>query len=245
MASARAVIIAVMPPPLTTAVLVHSPFLGPASLSPLVGALAARGVPALPLDLRPSVMAPPVHQRLIGAFADAIGDAEVTGPVVLVGHSGAGPLLPAFADALDDDVAGLVFLDAGMPTPGHSWRDLAPPELYGSLRDRSRGGQLPRWDQWFATNPLDELVLDAELRAAITEEVQEVPLAFLKEARPDLDWTGPGGYVQLSTAYTDDLAEAESRGWPVRRLAMHHLAPAADPEPVADAIDQVLTEILG
>src|SRR6266511_2587953 len=103
---------------MATAVLVHSPFLGPASLRPLADSLAAHGHPAVLLDLRPSVVAPPVHQVLVGAFADAIGDAALSGPVVLVGHSGAGPLLPAFADALEESVAGLVFVDAGLPTPG-------------------------------------------------------------------------------------------------------------------------------
>jgi pimeloyl-ACP methyl ester carboxylesterase len=229
---------------LATAVLVHSPFLGPASLRPLADALAAEGHPAVLLDLRPSVVAPPVHQVLVGAFADAIGDTELTGPVVLVGHSGAGPLLPAFADALEDLVAGLVFLDAGLPTPGRSWRDTVPPEPYLALRDRSRDGLLPHWHRWFEDDPLTGLVADPELRAEIADEAPEVPLAFLKEARPDLEWEGPCGYVMLSAAYTADADEARSRGWPVRRLTLHHLAPATDPEPVAAAVLEVLAELL-
>src|SRR5262249_40904178 len=95
-----------------TAVLVHSPFLGPASLRPLADALAAHGHPAVLPDLRPSVVSAPVHQVLVGAFADAMGEEALTGHVVLIGHSGAGPLLPAFADALEDTVTGLVFVDA-------------------------------------------------------------------------------------------------------------------------------------
>src|SRR4051812_4506928 len=120
-----------------TAVLVHSPFLGPASLRPLADALAAHGHPAeellagssidvVLLDLRPSVVSAPVHQVLVGAFADAVGEEELAGQVVLIGHSGAGPLLPAFADALEDTVTGLVFLEAGLPTRGRGGRDPGP-----------------------------------------------------------------------------------------------------------------------
>jgi pimeloyl-ACP methyl ester carboxylesterase len=229
-----------MPATPVTAVLVHSPFLGPASLRPLADALAALGHPAVLLDLRPSVVAPPVHQVLLGAFADAMGEELLDGPVVLVGHSGAGPLLPAFADALEEAVTGLVFVDAGLPTPGRAWRDTVPTELYQELRGMSRDGQLPRWQRWFSPNPLDTLVADEELRAEIADEAPEVPIAFLKEERPDVTWDGPAGYVQLSAAYASDADQAEALGWPVRRLDTHHLAPATDPAPVAQAILEVL-----
>jgi pimeloyl-ACP methyl ester carboxylesterase len=233
-----------MPATPVTAVLVHSPFLGPASLRPLADALAALGHPAVLLDLRPSVVAPPVHQVLLGAFADAMGEEPLEGPVVLIGHSGAGPLLPAFADSLEDVVTGLVFVDAGLPTPGRSWRDTVPPSLYAGLRASSREGQLPRWQRWFDPDPLETLVADPALRAEIADEAPEVPIAFLKEERPEVEWTGPAGYVQLSEPYAADAAEAESRGWPTRRLDTHHLAPATDPGPVATAILEVLATLL-
>ncbi|OLF13341.1 alpha/beta fold hydrolase [Actinophytocola xanthii] len=233
-----------MPASPITAVLVHSPFLGPASLRPLADALAAHGHPALLLDLRPSVVATPVHQVLLGAFADAMSEEELGGEVVLVGHSGAGPLLPAFADVLEDTVTGLVFLDAGLPTPGRSWRDTVPAELYSHLRALSREGRLPRWQRWFDPDPLAELVADEELRAEIADEAPEVPIAFLKEPRPEVSWSGPAGYVLLSQAYEADADEAAGLGWPVRRIPSHHLAPAGDPLPVATAILEVLGELL-
>jgi pimeloyl-ACP methyl ester carboxylesterase len=233
-----------MPAPPITAVLVHSPFLGPASLRPLADALAAHGHPAVLLDLRPSVVAAPVHQVLVGAFADAMSEEDLAGPVVLIGHSGAGPLLPAFADTLEDTVTGLVFVDAGLPTPGRSWRDTVPAELYQQLRAASREGQLPRWQRWFEPDPLVELVADEELRAEIADEAPNVPVAFLKEQRPEVEWSGPAGYVALSAAYADDAAAADGLGWPVRRLDTHHLAPATDPDPVAVAVLEVLAELL-
>jgi pimeloyl-ACP methyl ester carboxylesterase len=233
-----------MPATPVTAVLVHSPFLGPASLRPLADALAALGHPAVLLDLRPSVVAPPVHQVLLGAFADTMSEELLEGPVVLIGHSGAGPLLPAFADALEEGVTGLVFVDAGLPTPGRSWRDTVPAELYAELRAMSREGQLPRWQRWFDPDPLVTLVTDPDLRAEIADEAPEVPIAFLKEERPEVTWDGAAGYVQLSAPYEKDATAAESMGWPVRRLNTHHLAPATDPAPVAQAVLEVLAELL-
>lgn len=226
-----------------TAVLVHSPFLGPASLRPLADALAAHGHPAVLLDLRPSVVSAPVHQVLVGAFTDAMSEEDLAGPLVLIGHSGAGPLLPAFADALEDTVTGLVFVDAGLPTPGRSWRETVPGELYAQLKSASREGRLPRWQRWFEPDPLG-LVADEELRAEIADEAPEVPVAFLKEPRPDVEWSGPAGYVELSAVYSADADAADARGWPVRRLDSHHLAPATGPDPVAVAVLEVLAELL-
>lgn len=223
-----------------TIVLVHSPFLGPTSLRPLSEALAATGRPTVLLDLRVTVAAAPVHARMLGSFADAVSEAGLAEPTVLIGHSGAGPLLPGFADALDDPVAGLVFMDAGLPTPGRSWRETVPPALFIQLRDQSRDGLLAPWPDWFTPDPLPRLVPDTVLRAQIAEEAPEVPLAFLKEARPSVQWSGPAGYLQLSGAYDEDAAVAKRLGWPVRRLDANHLAPATDPEVVADALLRVL-----
>lgn len=229
--------------PQPTVVLVHSPFLGPTSLRPLADALGAHGRPTVLLDLRVTVAAAPVHARMIGSFADAVGEAGLTEPAVLVGHSGAGPLLPAFADALDEPVDGLVFLDAGLPTPGRSWRETVPAELFEDLRGRSRDGLLPPWPDWFNPDLLPRLVPDTVLRAQIAEEAPEVPLAFLKETRPSVEWTGAAAYLQLSGAYDRDAAAAKQLGWPVRRLDSHHLAPASDPELVADALLGLLRQL--
>lgn len=232
-----------MPRQQPTLVLVHSPFLGPASLRPLAETLATHGRPTVLLDLRVTVAAAPVHSRMIGSFADAMAEAGPVEPVVLIGHSSAGPLLPAFADALDEPAAGLVFLDAGLPTPGRSWRDTAPPERFTQLRDQSRDGLLAPWPEWFKPDPLPRLVPDTVLRAQIAEEAPEVPVAFLKETRPSAEWSGPAGYLQLSGAYDEDAAAAKRLGWPVRRIDSHHLAAASEPETVADALLRLLAQL--
>jgi hypothetical protein len=228
---------------MSTVVLVHSPFLGPASMRPLADALAAQGWPVLLMDLQMTVNEAPVHQRLIGAFADALEDSLVTDDILLVGHSGAGPLLPSFADALETTVSGIVFLDSDLPTPGRSWRETVPPSLASHTKSLVRAGKLPRWDRWFDFDPLDTLVTDAGLRAALRDEMPEVAWEFLKEQRPAVAWLGPCGYVLLSSAYFEAADEAEQRGWPVERLDTHHLAMATDPEPVAAALHAVLSKL--
>jgi len=226
-----------------TTVLVHSPFLGPATLRPLADALAAHGHPVVLLDLRVSVNSAPVHQRMIGEFADALEDSAVEGEVVLVGHSGAGPLLPAFADALEIPVGALVYLDAHLPTPGKSWRETFSPELMAHMKAISREDVMPRWDRWFPPEVLPNLIPDPVQLAEILEEAPEVPLAFLKEQRPSVLWPGTSAYLRLSPQYSDEATAASELGWPVSELDLHHLAAATHPEQVAAALVELLSRL--
>lgn len=234
---ANAAIITGMP----TVVLVHSPFLGPSSMRPLADELASDGVEVLLADLQMTVNEAPVHQRLIGAFADALEDAGVDGQLVLVGHSGAGPLLPGFADALELDVAGLVFLDSDLPTPGKAWRETVDPALVRQIKASVRDGRLPRWDRWFDSDPLK--LVPAELREEMRDEAPEVPWEFLKEQRPVVEWSGPCGYVLLSSFYEDAASRAVELGWPVERVESHHLAAATSPSTVATALKAVVSRL--
>jgi len=224
-----------------TVVLLHSPFLGPSSMRPLADELASDGVAVLLVDLQMTVNEAPVHQRLMGAFADALQDSGVEGPLVLVGHSGAGPLLPGFAYALETEVAGLVFVDSDLPTPGRSWRDTVDPELARQVKASVRGGKLPRWDRWFPEDPLR--LVPAELREEMRDEAPEVSWEFLKEQRPIVEWAGPCGYVLLSAVYEDEAGKAEALGWPVERVESHHLAAATSPSQVAAALKSVISRL--
>jgi predicted alpha/beta hydrolase family esterase len=65
-------------------------------------------------------------------------------PVVLVGHSGAGPLLPSIAHALAAEVATLIFVDASVP-PASGVAPLVPRGFLDQLRAISAEGVLPPW----------------------------------------------------------------------------------------------------
>ena len=215
-------------------VLVHSPFLGPTSLRPLATALPQPAV--LPSLTSAVVGAPPYQPRITAAVAHAIPPGEL----VLVGHSGAGPLLPGIAATLGPTVRALLFLDAGLPTPDHSWTEAAPAELTRQLVELAKDGVLPRWNEWFDPDLLPTLVPDDSLRRPFVAELPRVPLAFLEEPRSSADWTGPAGYLRLSAAYDDAAELAERRGWPVRRLDSQHLAPTSRPDEVALALTELL-----
>jgi hypothetical protein len=105
-----------------TLVLLHSPLVGVESWGALPGALGRGGAavlaPRVDGDDRP-----PFAERYVAAAAGAVL-AAAPGPalpLVLVGHSGAGPLLPAVGAALAAGglpPGGYLFCDAGLPPDG-------------------------------------------------------------------------------------------------------------------------------
>jgi hypothetical protein len=92
--------------------------------------LAGRGYQVGVPDLTGTVAAgPPYCSRQAAVIAgSAAGE-----PAILIGHSGAGPLLAA-AGALIGQACGYVFADAGLPAPGQSWMETVPPGLATQLR---------------------------------------------------------------------------------------------------------------
>src|SRR5260370_8283712 len=132
--------------------LVHSPLVGPAAWDLVAAELAGRGCEVGVPDLTGTVTAgPPYCPRQ----AEVIARSASGRPAILIGHSGAGPLLAA-AGAIIDQVRGYIFADAGLPTPGQTWMDTVPPELAAPLREMADDqGWVPPSPQWWgdATPP--------------------------------------------------------------------------------------------
>ncbi|MDR0345918.1 MAG: alpha/beta hydrolase [Nocardiopsaceae bacterium] len=112
--------------------LVHSPLVGCGTWEPMARELAADGYAVTVPDLAGAITAgPPYHLRQ----AEVIVSSAAGQPVVLIGHSRAGPLLATAGTMLGETVLGYVFVDARLPAPGRSWLQTVQPELAARLRD--------------------------------------------------------------------------------------------------------------
>ena len=99
--------------------LVHSPLVGPGTWDLVAADLSGRGWEVGVPDLTATLAAgPPYCVRQ----AEAIARSTSGRPAILIGHSGAGPLLAAAA-AVTGQVRGYLFADAGLPIPGQTWME--------------------------------------------------------------------------------------------------------------------------
>jgi len=227
-------------------VLLHSPLVGSLTWQPAADLLRARGrrvvVPSLAGVLDAG---PPYYAKLAAKVAEAVRAARHEEPLVLIGHSGAGALLPSVAAACAGAIAAAVFVDAILPHPGASWLETAPPPLRDHVLALAVGRWLPPWHRWFPPATLEALLPDPGLRSRFIAELPRTPVGYFEEAAPRvLDQPRRCGYLQLSGAYRAMADEAERRGWPTRREAADHLAMLTRPAVIADRLVELVQEVV-
>jgi hypothetical protein len=161
--------------------------------------------------------------------------------LILVGHSGAGPLLPVLRQALPQRVLDYLFVDAGLPHPGKSHLDeirLIAPDFAAELeRDLLAGRRFPEWSD---EDPRD-INPDDQARTELLAELRPRPLASFTEALPDIPgWPdAPRGYVLLSQAHEAAAEQARSAGWPVRAFDAGYFHMLVDPQAVTVALVEI------
>lgn len=227
--------------------LLHSPLVGPTAWSQVARELERRGRQAIVPSLLEVARAEAPQWRHVPEAVRA-ATTRTPGPIVLAGHSGAGPLLPAIADALTPEVAALVFADSFLPPPSGGV-NLAPSELMDSLRGLASDGLLPPWSSWFGEQEMRELVPDDRLRGALEDEMPRLPLSYFDATVPVPEgWEArPCAYLLLSgEPYGESAADARGRGWPVAEIAgVKHLAIATEPIAVTDELLELERALLG
>ena len=217
-------------------ILLHSPLVGPSTWQSVAARLAVRGHRVAAPDLTPALAVEGPILPAIAALVPAGGDP------VLVGHSGAGPLLPAIAREVG--ARAVVYADSLLPYPGGSWLDSAPRELVEHLRHLVRDdGRLPPWHEWFPAGTLDAILPDPAVRTAFVAELPRLPWRYFTERTDPCRWTGPAGYLLLSDGYREPAEAARAAGLPVVELPTHHLAMLTHPDQVADALALVVEGI--
>jgi hypothetical protein len=162
-----------------------------------------------------------------------------------VGHSGAGPLLPAIHRAVAQPVAACLFVDASLPHPGQSRFDelaINTRELAQKLRPfLVAGGSYPTW----GTEELREILPDTFIREQLLAELHPRHHRFFEEKMPDVAiWPhAPCGYVLLSEAYLAQLEQARRAGWPSRLFHAGHFHILVDPAAVTASMVELLAEM--
>ena len=222
-------------------VLLHSPLVGVQSWGTLPEVLRRSGMDAVAVGVDTDDRAPFAERYVHGAVAGLVGAASLADPMVLVGHSGAGPLLGAVGTGLraaGRPAGGYLFCDAGLPRDGATRLDLLAvedPQMAAAFRaELERGGRFPPWSD----ADLDPLVPDPAARAALVGSLRPRGLEFFTEPLPAAaGWPdAPCGYLRLSAVYDRWADEAAARGWPAAALDAGHFHPLVDPGAVAAAL---------
>jgi len=159
----------------------------------------------------------------------------VSAPLMLIGHSGGGPLLGLIGRHLGRPIAGYVFVDAALPAGNRSWLQTAPPGAAAHIRSTARNGWVPPWHEWFDEKDLVAEIPDNDQRTRFVAGLEPLPFEMFEELRPEApDWPdAPCSYLQLSVAYENEARIARERGWPTISADLSHLAPLTRPENVA------------
>lgn len=201
-------------------------------------ALRVRGIEAYVPDLANPTEGPFWEQHARSAAAQ-IGEIDADARIVLAGHSGAGPLLPAIARELKRPVAAYLFVDAGLP---HGSR----PRMAGQFGDvleelYTRGECFPNWTD----DALAGILPDAEVRTAVLDEMRPQPFEFWQEPLPEVaDWPDAMcAYLRFSPAYDEDTRQAREAGWPVRELEGGHFHMLVEPGVVTGELLGLLQQL--
>jgi hypothetical protein len=196
---------------------------------------------------------PPYAARWIATCAQLAATLE-PGPVGLVAHSGAGPLLPRLGAALAAGgraVTAYVFLDASLPRqrPGNRLDLLASEDedWTAELGEHLRaGGQFPEWTD----ADLAAEVPDPAERATLVAAIRPRSLEFFTEPLPTSGDGEPGGwpdapvgYLLASAAYESRAAIAAQRGWPTVEHRVGHFTALTDPTGTAQALARLLDKL--
>jgi hypothetical protein len=211
-------------------VLLGSPLLGPAVWRPAARRLAQHGAEVTVVRQGAPVRSP---GDALDGFLDGVPDEP---GLVLVPHSNAGLYVAALAAARD--VAGVVFVDALLPSD----QPTTPTADEGMLRVlrpmADLDGLLPPWTAWWSEVDAAGLFPDAATRAVVEAEQPRLPVAYLEERVPSPSgWAGlPAAYLGFGDTYAEEQAQARRRGWHVEAVPGRHLHQLVDPGGVAEAV---------
>ena len=223
----------------TLFVLVHSPLVGGLTWILVAREMEQRGLDVIvPLLLDTPGSKVPLWKQHTESVQRMLAHIPESQSITLVGHSGAGPLLPATRQSIPNSVDAYVFVDASLPRDSASRLDLMKAEdpdwAEGFQQHLERGGHYPDW----SADDLREVIPDESLRRQTVAEMRPRGLSFFSEPIPVFQgWPdAPCVFILFSAPDQKAAARAKEEGWPVYEMEAGHFHMLVDKTAVTDLI---------
>ena len=220
-------------------VLIHSPLVGGLTWTLVAEQMWQHGYSVIvPILSDLEISKDPYWKQHADSVAQALVDIPPGTNVILVAHSGAGPLLPIIRQNIPNRIRAYVFVDAGIPRDGATRLDLMrsedPEWAKGFEESLQSGEQFPKW----SIDNLREIVPDENLRKKLVAEIRPRGLDFFTEPIPVFHgWPdAPCVYIQFSTPYERPAAQGSQAGWQIYKLSVGHFHMLVDASAVTDII---------
>lgn len=227
-------------------VLIHSPLVGPSTWSLAANELRQRGLIAILPALHDS---PDIKQSYweqhAASIAQALAEVPKSVRLILVAHSGAGPLLPAIRQSIPNPVHAYIFVDAGIPQHDATRLDLMRMEdaewANEFQQELEQGSRFPTW----SFDDLQEIIPDESLRAEMVSELRPRGLDFFTEPIPVFDgWPdAPCVYIHFSKSYDWDAAQARQFGWPTYTVEAGHFHMLVKPKEITQLMIEAVNKL--
>lgn len=220
-------------------VLIHSPLVGGLTWTLVAEQMWQHGYSVIvPILSDLEISKDPSWKQHADSVAQALVDIPPGTNVILVAHSGAGPLLPIIRKNIPNRIRAYVFVDAGIPRDGATRLDLMrsedPEWAKGFEESLQSGEQFPKW----SSDDLREIVPDENLRKKLVAEIRPRGLDFFTEPIPVFHgWPdAPCVYIQFSAPYERPAAQGRQAGWQIYKLSVGHFHMLVDASAVTDII---------
>ena len=231
----------------TIYILIHSPLVGTLTWTLVASEMRQRGMrvilPAL-LDVLDSRQ--PFWRQHAESVAQALTGIPTDVSVTLIGHSGAGPLLPVIRRSTPNPVHAYAFVDAGLPRDNATRLDLMKAEDADWAEEFQKylegGGRFPNW----TSEDLSEILPDENLRNQLAADLRPRGLDFFTEPIPVFEgWPdAPCIYIQFSPPYEKSAIQARKAGWSTYELEAGHFHMLVDPPAVTDLIVNAINNVV-
>jgi len=230
-----------------TFALIHSPLVGPSTWKKVAAYLQQKEYSVIvPTLTEPETDRKPYWKQHAESATKAINDLSSNKRCILVGHSGAGPILPAIGERLELPPFGYIFVDAGLPDNQKSRLDMMKSETGEWVLDfekhLSNGGKFPNWSE----SDLLKIIPDDDSRQLVLQEINMRDLSFFTEKISFCDdWsTAPCGYMQFSENYDISASRARCQGWSFIKLESGHFHMLVEPVIVGDKLIELGEQLI-